>query len=53
MELLDQLLFLNSIVENAEDDNGRSNDIALFRDPLLKLASYLIRIILTLLQMIC
>ncbi|KAL5057383.1 hypothetical protein RYX36_028987 [Vicia faba] len=37
MELLDQFLFINSIVENAEDANGRSNDIALFRDPLLKL----------------
>ncbi|KAL5057432.1 hypothetical protein RYX36_029036 [Vicia faba] len=32
MELLDQLLFLNSIVENLEDANGRSNDIALFHD---------------------
>ena len=37
MELLDRLLFLNSIVENSKDANGRSNDITLFCDPLLKL----------------
>ncbi|KAL5057389.1 hypothetical protein RYX36_028993 [Vicia faba] len=37
MELLDRLLFIKSIVENAEDANGQSNDIALFRNPLLKL----------------
>ncbi|CAK8572718.1 unnamed protein product [Lathyrus sativus] len=36
MELKDRLRFLNSVVKNAQDANGCSNDMSLFSDPLLK-----------------
>ncbi|XP_058742697.1 bZIP transcription factor 53-like [Vicia villosa] len=35
-ELEDRLQFLNSVVEKAENVNGRSNDMSMFSDPLLK-----------------
>ncbi|CAI8603708.1 unnamed protein product [Vicia faba] len=36
MELWERLRSLNSMVKNAEDVNGPSNDMALYGDPLLK-----------------